>query len=97
MTAEEATLLRTLEARVSQIVLDRQALIERNIALRQELEKKTQQISELQAQTARLQADYANLKIARMMDISDSDVKDAKSRIAKLVREVDKCIALLNV
>lgn len=97
MTAEEATLLRTLEARVTQIVLDRQALIERNAALRQELEEKTQKISELQAQAARLQADYANLKMARMMHLSDTDVKDAKSRITKLVREVDKCIALLNV
>jgi hypothetical protein len=28
--------------------------------------------------------------------VSDDDNKDAKNRIQKLVREIDKCIALLN-
>ena len=32
-----------------------------------------------------------------MIDISSEDMKNAKSRLSKLVREVDKCIALLNV
>ena len=67
MTAEEDALLRTLEARVTQVTLDR------------------------------LQTDYANLKTAKMIDISSEDMKNAKSRLSKLVREVDKCIALLNV
>ena len=45
----------------------------------------------------RLQSDYANLKIAKMLDICSNDIENAKSRLSKLVREVDKCIALLNV
>ena len=32
-----------------------------------------------------------------MIELNDSDLKDAKQRLAKLVRDVDKCIALLNV
>jgi len=36
------------------------------------------------------------LKLARMLQVSDEDKSAAKARLAKLVRDVDKCIALLN-
>ena len=35
-------------------------------------------------------------KNARILSINDNDLRDTKQRLAKLVREVDKCIALLN-
>ena len=31
-----------------------------------------------------------------MLEIGDQDVAEAKQRIARLVRDVDKCIALLK-
>ena len=39
---------------------------------------------------------YANLKSARIISINDNELKDTRQRLMKLVREVDKCIALLN-
>lgn len=97
MTAEEERLVRTLEARMTQLILDFKAQKKQNIALNQELNEKEKTICNLHAQLAKLQTDYANLKIAKMIEISDDDMKNAKSRLSKLVREVDKCIALLNV
>lgn len=97
MTAEEEALLRRLEARITQIVLEYRALKERYAALTRTIEEKNDTIDALNLQISRLQSDYANLKTAKMLDISSGDMKDAKSRISKLVREVDKCIALLNV
>lgn len=97
MTAEERALLRTLESRVTQLALEHRDLQGRNAALSRAVEEKDAAISALHAQVGRLRADYANLKTARMIDISDADMKNAKSRLSKLVREVDKCIALLNV
>ena len=61
------------------------------------MEEKDATIAALHSQIDRLQTDYANLKTAKMIDISSEDMKNAKSRLSKLVREVDKCIALLNV
>ena len=61
------------------------------------MEEKNATIAALHSQVDRLQTDYANLKTAKMIDISREDMKNAKSRLSKLVREVDKCIALLNV
>ena len=92
MTAEEDALLRTLEARVTQVTLEYKALKDRYAALSRTMEEKDATIAALHSQI-----DYANLKTAKMIDISSEDMKNAKSRLSKLVREVDKCIALLNV
>lgn len=97
MTAEEDALLRTLEARVTQVTLEYKALKDRYTALSRTMEEKDATIAALHSQIDRLQTDYANLKTAKMIDISSEDMKNAKSRLSKLVREVDKCIALLNV
>ena len=97
MTAEEDVLLRTLEARVTQVTLEYKALKDRYAALSRTMEEKDATIAALHSQIDRLQTDYANLKTAKMIDISSEDMKNAKSRLSKLVREVDKCIALLNV
>ena len=96
MTAEEDALLRTLEARVTQVTLEHKTLKDRYAALSRTM-KKDATIAALHSQIDRLQTDYANLKTAKMIDISSEDMKNAKSRLSKLVREVDKCIALLNV
>ena len=37
-----------------------------------------------------------NMLTARVVSVNEGDVKSAKMRLSKLVREVDKCIALLN-
>lgn len=97
MTAEEDALLRTLEARVTQMALEYKALKDRYAALSRIMKEKNATIAALHSQVDRLQTDYANLKTAKMIDISSEDMKNAKSRLSKLVREVDKCIALLNV
>lgn len=97
MTAGEEALLRTLEARVTQLTLEHKALKERYAELSRKMEEKEATICMLNMQTERLQTDYANLKIAKMIDIGSGEMKDARSRLSKLVREVDKCIALLNV
>ena len=43
-----------------------------------------------------LEVNYTNLKTATAISLNGSDVKETKLRLSKLVREVDKCIALLN-
>lgn len=97
MTAEEEALLRKLEGRVAQLALEYKDLKARFAELEGVARKKEETIQALQTRIDRLQADYANLKTAKMIDISDGDLKNAKTRLSKLVREVDKCIALLNV
>lgn len=37
-----------------------------------------------------------NLLTARVISVKEGEIKSAKTRLSRLVREVDKCIALLN-
>ena len=89
MTAEEDALLRTLEARVTQVTLEYKPLKDRYAALSRTMEEKDTTIAALHSQIDRLQTNYANLKTAKMIDISSEDMKNAKSRLSKLVREVN--------
>ncbi len=39
---------------------------------------------------------YESLKLAKSIAVSSGDSHDAKIKINRLVREIDKCISLLN-
>ena len=54
-------------------------------------------LDEAQENVCRLEENYKALKTARMIEVSGDDVRESKARIAHLIREVDKCIALLDV
>ncbi len=43
-----------------------------------------------------LEQKYLNLKIAKSLIAESGDVHEAKIKVNRIVREIDKCIALLN-
>ena len=67
-----------------------------NAQLKQLLTEKNEEVRRLENSRKELEAMYTNLKTARILSINDNALRDTKQRLAKLVREVDKCIALLN-
>ena len=67
-----------------------------NLSLKQLLSEKEAEIDRLNNSIKELEDMYANLKSARIISINDNELKDTRQRLMKLVREVDKCIALLN-
>lgn len=97
MTKEEEQILHRFETRVRQLILQHKELRLENSRLQAVLAEKERALTESKEDYERLEANYANLKLAKMLEINDTDMKNAKSRLAKLIREIDKCIALLNV
>ena len=97
MTAQEEQALHLFETRVRQLILSYQKLAQDNQRLQQELVDKQQALDEALAQNQQINMDYNNLKLARMMTVNGEDLQSAKNRLSRLIREVDKCIALLNV
>lgn len=79
------------------MILQYRELEKRNQDLTDLISQKEASLKSMQEHVERLQKNYANLKLAKMIEIGDDDLKDAKTRLSKLVREVDKCIALLNL
>lgn len=67
-----------------------------NEALRSRMEEKDQTIATLRSELNEMTAKYQNQKIAQSIAQEDGSVKAAKGRFNKLVREIDKCISLLN-
>ena len=88
--------LSTFETRVRQMILRFQELKEENRQLYEEVEKNEQDIKALQDKLDQAGRDYESLKLAKMMEITDGDLESAKARIAKMIREVNKCIAILS-
>jgi predicted nucleic acid-binding Zn-ribbon protein len=53
-------------------------------------------IAALRAKLEQQQNDYDSLKMARMIEITDGNLDGAKERLSKLIRDVNKCIAILS-
>ena len=95
MTQSEKTLA-TFETRVRQMLLRFQELKKENEELYQMVEKGEQDIKLLQEKLTQTEKDYNALKMARMIEITDGDLQGAKDRLARLIREVNRCIAVLG-
>ena len=95
MTQSEK-MLATFQTRVRQMILRFQELKKENADLYTMVEEHEQRIKQLEAKLAQQERDYQSLKMARMMEITDGDLKGAKDRLARLIREVNKCIAVLS-
>ncbi len=96
MTEEDKKLLSTFEARLRHLMYLHDELKRENAEIKQLLEAKQEEVAKLRSDFNELEVVYANLKIAKTISLTSSEVKDTKQRLSKLVREVDKCIALLN-
>ena len=67
-------------------------------------DRQKQKINELESSLAQkamktieeLNAKCDNMLTARVVSVNEGEMKSARMRLSKLVREVDKCIALLN-
>ena len=95
MTPNEKTIA-NFETRVRQLLLRFQDLEKENQELYGMLEKNEKDIAELRAKLEQQQNDYQSLKMAKMIEITDGDLASAKERLTKLIREVNKCIAILT-
>lgn len=96
MTEEYKKLLSDFDARLKQLMLLCDKLKAENEGLTLALEKEKANVSDTNDALRVLTAKYDRLKLAGFVTASKSDVTSAKLRVNKLVREIDKCIALLN-
>lgn len=97
MTDEERNQLSIFEARLRQLMFVHDELKAQHAALKLELEEKNLAFDLLQEDYQNLKEHYTNLKQAGVISrINDSDVSETRQRLSRLVREIDKCLALLK-
>ena len=95
MNPNEKTLA-DFETRVRQMILQYQQLKKENMQLQQQIGEQATEIEELKARVTQADNDYNSLKMARMLEITDGNLEEAKERLTKMIRQVNKCIAILS-
>lgn len=96
MKDEDIQLVKLLETKVRQLILRNKELEQQNAQLWQQVTEDDARIQTLDDENKQLKVQYADLKTARMLQLSDNDTRNAKLRISKLVRDIDNCIAILK-
>ena len=78
------------------MILRFQELKKESNELRTIIAKNEQDMKNLRAKLTQAENDYMSLKTAKMMEITDGDLESAKARLARMIRDVNKCIAILS-
>ena len=94
--ASNEKVIATFETRVRQMILRFQELKQETQQLQDVIARNEQQVKDLQAKLSQQERDYESLKMARMLEITDGDLDGAKARLQRLIRDVNKCIAVLS-
>ncbi len=96
MTEESLLLVRELKGRIHHLLGEFEQLEGRNRELLDEIAFLKSRIEVLGEEKAELVTRYENLKLARTMETGFGDSREVRLKIGKLMREIDKCVALLN-
>ena len=96
MADKNENTLTLFTTRVRQMILQYKEVKAENRSLQVKLDERDEEIKLLKGQIEQLRSDYDMLKMAKMVEITDGDMESAKARLAKLIRDVNKCITLLS-
>lgn len=97
MTKEEERILHQFEAKVRTLVEKHRALKEENEELYSLVDERDEEIKQLKADKQKAEDTLSAYKSGRMLELTSGDIDSARARVAAMIREVDKCIALINV
>ena len=96
MNAKVNEMVLRLETRTRQLLLRHKKLQQQMEQMQQRIQQREEEILNLQIKNEELENKYARLKMAKYIDMADDDVKDMRGRINRMVRDIDKCIAMLT-
>lgn len=95
MNADQIEILGTLRSKIRKLMsLYTEEKKYKDILLKEKKEL-IKKIEEMERYSLDLEEKYDRLKIAKTI-ANDGEVHDAKIKVNRIVREIDKCIALLN-
>ncbi len=96
MDHEQDEIVSELREKIKIIISFLDQIREENDHLKQEISDLNNQSKQKETELEELDNKYKNLKIAKSIVAGDDDAHDARIKVNRIVREIDKCIALLN-
>ena len=96
MTKKDQLLINELKHNVRRLIDNLEKTKDELDTVRDEYKGLELQFDVFKSEYEALKKRYENLKVAKAFVEGDTDNQAAKQKINKIVKEVDKCIALLN-
>jgi septal ring factor EnvC (AmiA/AmiB activator) len=96
MTPELNNVIKTLNENIRQIKELHTSSVVENIKLKEDIAKLLVELEQKESEHRQIETKYESLKLAKVIATSTTDSHDAKIKLNRIVREIDKCISLLN-
>ena len=96
MNADQVEIFGTLRGRTKEIIRSFEREKEKRQKFEKELEGLKLKFEQKSSEYKELEHRYNNLKLAKVLTSETEEGHDAKIKVNRIVREIDKCIALLN-
>ena len=96
MTNRYEDLIQGFEAKLRKLISEYKSLQEQNSLLTAELDRKQTDLMKAHQEILELRKNYDHLRMAKNLSGSDVEKAESKQKIAGMVREIDKCLALLD-
>jgi len=96
MTNRYEELIHAFEIKLRKLISEYKSLQTQNAHLKADLDRKQTDLMIAHQEVLELRKNYDHLKMARNLGVSENEKVESKQKIAKMVREIDKCLALLD-
>lgn len=96
MTNRYEETLAAFESKLQRLAAEHRSLKEQNARLREDLDRKQAELMQAHKALLDLQENYDHLRMARYLNASPRERRITRQYIDRLVREIDRCLALLN-
>ena len=96
MSAEQVEILEGIKEKIQSAKKRMREQADENIQLKQKNEDLNQLVQQKQSLIDELEEKNQRLSMVKSIVANDQDSHDARIQINRIVREIDKCIALLN-
>lgn len=95
MTAKQDAVINELNIKVERLIKLYISSLDKNREKDSEIKELRGRIEQMKSENMKLHEEIKTLKVATAISTGEGSF-EAKNRISQLVREIDKCIALLN-
>lgn len=96
MERDYQSVINSLKGKIELIISKYEQVIANNQQLNSDLNLCREELKFNINKTKELEDKVNKLQLAEAFKSSSTDVKEAKQKIGKIIKEIDKCIALLN-
>ena len=95
MTAKESAVINELNEKIERLIKLYISSQDKSREMEAEMKELQSRIERMKSENIKLHEEIKTLKVATAISTGEGS-SEAKNRISQLVREIDKCIALLN-